>query len=87
MATNKTYPWAENIGPVGPARNKVRFKEVPQWACYHMPDDKSPKKERVGKKISKLMHEGKPQDQAVAMALNMEREHRLTDSGGYKRKH
>ena len=40
---------------------------------------------RVGKKISKLMHEGKPQDQAVAEALSMERAHRLTESGGYKR--
>ena len=40
---------------------------------------------RIGKKISKLMHEGKPQDQAVAMSLAMDREHRLTEEGGYKR--
>jgi hypothetical protein len=40
---------------------------------------------RVGKKISILMHEGKPQPQAIAMAMSMEREHRLTESGGYKR--
>ena len=40
---------------------------------------------RVGKKISHLMDEGKPQDQAVAMAINMEKKHRLTESGGYKR--
>ena len=40
---------------------------------------------RVGKKISHLMDEGKPQDQAVAMSLEMERKHRLTESGGYKR--
>jgi hypothetical protein len=40
---------------------------------------------RIGKKISILMHEGTPQKQAEAMALSMEREHRLTDSGGYIR--
>ena len=40
---------------------------------------------RIGKKISKLMHEGKLQEQAIGMALGMEREHRLTDSGGYIR--
>jgi hypothetical protein len=40
---------------------------------------------RVGKKIGHLIREGKPKDQAVAMALNMEREHRLTESGGYQR--
>ncbi len=40
----------------------------------------------VGKKISKLMKkEGKPQKQAVAMALNMKREGRLTPGGGYRR--
>lgn len=37
-------------------------------------------------KISKLVSEGKPHDQAVAMALNMKREGRLTPSGGYVRK-
>lgn len=41
-------------------------------------------KDAVGKKISKLVHEGKPQKQAVATALNMEREGRLTSGGGYK---
>ena len=40
---------------------------------------------RVGKKIAKLMGEGKPKDQAVAVALNMEKSGRLTDSGGYIR--
>lgn len=40
----------------------------------------------VSKKISHLVKsEGKPQKQAVAMALNMEREGRLTKEGGYKR--
>ena len=41
----------------------------------------------VGKKISKLRHEGVKQDQAVAMALNMKRRGRLTKSGGYRRVH
>lgn len=40
---------------------------------------------RIGKKISKLMHEGKPQDQAIAISLAMERAGRLTKSGGYRR--
>lgn len=40
---------------------------------------------RVSKKISHLRDEGVPEDQAVAMAINMEKRHRLTDSGGYKR--
>ena len=33
---------------------------------------------RVGKKISHLMDEGKPHEQAVAMVVNMEKKHRLT---------
>lgn len=40
---------------------------------------------RVGKKIKKLTAEGKPQKQAVAIALNMDRAGRLTEGGGYKR--
>ena len=40
---------------------------------------------RVGKKIAILEHEGKPPAQAIAMALSMERAHRLTNEGGYKR--
>ena len=40
---------------------------------------------RVGKKIAHLMEEGKSQDQSVAMAINMEKKGRLTESGGYKR--
>lgn len=39
----------------------------------------------VSKKISKLVREGKPQDQAVATALSMKRAGRLTKSGGYRR--
>lgn len=41
---------------------------------------------RVSKKIEHLMHEGKPQKQAVAEALAMDRAHRLTAGGGYIRK-
>lgn len=40
----------------------------------------------VGKKIEKLMAEGKSQDQAVATALAMQRAGRLTARGGYRRK-
>jgi len=47
---------------------------------------RSLKNERVSKKISHLVHEGMPHKQAIATALNMEREHRITKSGGYKRK-
>jgi len=42
-------------------------------------------KTAVGKKISKLVHEGKPQKQAEAIALQMQRSGRLTPNGGYKR--
>lgn len=40
----------------------------------------------VGRKIEKLMVEGKPQKQAVATALSMKRAGRLTATGGYIRK-
>lgn len=44
-------------------------------------------RDRVGKKISHLMKkEGMPQKQAVAAALNMEREGRIGPRGGYRRK-
>ena len=46
---------------------------------------RSPGDGAVSKKVSKLMHEGKPQKQAVAMALSMKRAHRLTPGGGYRR--
>jgi hypothetical protein len=46
---------------------------------------KHKKESAVGKKISKLRHEEVPEDQAVAEALNMKREGRLTESGGYRR--
>lgn len=39
----------------------------------------------VGKKIGKLVREGKPQKQAVATALSMKRAGRLTKAGGYRR--
>lgn len=44
------------------------------------------KKDGVGRKISKLRHEGKSRKQAVATALNMKREGRLGSRGGYRRK-
>ena len=43
-------------------------------------------KSPVSKKISKLRHEGKSQDQAVATALSMKRAGRLTKEGRYVRK-
>ena len=46
---------------------------------------KKAKKSTESKKISKLVREGEPQDKAVAMALNMKREGRLTKGGGYRR--
>lgn len=42
-------------------------------------------KTAVGKKISKLVGEGKPQKQAVAIALQMERTGKLGSQGGYKK--
>jgi hypothetical protein len=45
----------------------------------------SPGDGAVSSKISHLVHEGKPQKQAVAMALSMKREGRLTKEGGYIR--
>lgn len=44
------------------------------------------RRDRVSKKISHLRHEGYPQKQAVAMAINMGKEGRITKSGGYRRK-
>ena len=46
---------------------------------------RKPRKSAESKKISRLVREGEPQDKAVAMALNMSREGRLTPSGGYRR--
>jgi hypothetical protein len=43
------------------------------------------KKSLVSRKISKLRSEGVKQDQAVAMAVNMGKKHRITKSGGYRR--
>lgn len=42
-------------------------------------------KSAVGKKIAKLVREGKPQKQAEAITLQMQRSGRLTSNGGYKR--
>jgi len=43
-------------------------------------------RKRVSAKVSRLMHEGKPQAQAVAMSLHMEEAGRLGPRGGYARK-
>jgi uncharacterized protein YoaH (UPF0181 family) len=43
------------------------------------------KDKAVSKKIKKLMDEGKSQQQAVAIALSMEREGKLGPKGGYKK--
>lgn len=41
---------------------------------------------RVSKKISVLEREEKvPHQQAIAMAINMDKRHRLDSNGGYKR--
>jgi hypothetical protein len=45
---------------------------------------RSAKNARVSKKISHLEHEGTPHKQAIAMAINMEKKHRITPSGGYR---
>tara|TARA_R110002020_G_scaffold164181_1_gene350654 strand:+ start:3149 stop:3286 length:138 start_codon:yes stop_codon:yes gene_type:complete len=39
----------------------------------------------VSKKIKKLIDEGKSQQQAIAIALNMKREGKLGPKGGYKK--
>ena len=44
---------------------------------------KKEKQKRVSEKISKLRHEGEPEDKAVAMALSMERHGRLHRGGRY----
>ena len=44
------------------------------------------KKSLVSQKISVLRHEGKPEKQAVAMAINMGKAGRLRPGGKYVRK-
>ena len=44
---------------------------------------KSERNKRVSEKISLLRHEGEPEAQAVATALNMERRGRLRRGGKY----
>jgi len=41
--------------------------------------------DRISRKISKLRHEGKPQREAIGMAMGMARKNRITKSGGYRR--
>lgn len=68
--------------------NPGTFEDLPAAAKSHTLGGgrrKSPGDGAVSKKISYLVREGKPQKQAVAIALSMKRAHRLTPSGGYKR--
>ena len=44
-----------------------------------------PRNKRVNRKISKLVDEGYPMYQAVAIALNMEENKKLGPKGGYRR--
>ena len=46
---------------------------------------KRKKRPPESKKISKLRHEGVPQQQAIATAMSMKRAGRLTPEGGYIR--
>ena len=46
----------------------------------------SKKPSRVGRKIRKLKREGKPQKQAVAIALDLERRGRIGPKGGLVRR-
>jgi len=46
----------------------------------------SKRSSRMSSKVSKLVREGYPRKQAVAIALQMERSGRLGPHGGYKRK-
>lgn len=41
--------------------------------------------DRIGRKISKLRHEGVPQREAVGKAMGMARAGRIGPKGGYKR--
>jgi hypothetical protein len=41
--------------------------------------------DRIGRKISKLRHEGVPQREAVGKAMGMARANRITKTGGYRR--
>lgn len=83
-SNSKTASWPKAPGQKGPRFNKVGFKEIKAYTAQDLGDD-AHGAHRVGKKISKLKHEGKSQDQSVAMALSMERKGRLTEKGGYKR--
>jgi hypothetical protein len=49
-----------------------------------MPLDKSGKKESVGKNIKTEMNAGKPQKQAVAIALNVKRKATASHKGKHK---
>ncbi|HEX7128340.1 MAG TPA: hypothetical protein VF406_21515 [Thermodesulfobacteriota bacterium] len=44
-----------------------------------------PKAKRISNKVKRLVHEGKPQKQAVAIAYSMARAGKLGPRGGYRR--
>lgn len=60
---------------------KIQTKELKEYQSEEAEKSNS----AIGRKISKLVHEGKPQKQAEAIALQMQRSGRLTPSGGYRR--
>lgn len=45
----------------------------------------SERNKRISEKLSLLRREGEPQKKAVAMAINMEKSHRLGRHGAYRR--
>ena len=69
--------------------SKKELKQVIREEIQATLDEKKKKtkvskagQKRVSKKIKKLKDEGKPQDQAVAIALYMERQKKLTEQEG-----
>ena len=69
--------------------SKKELKQVIREEIQATLDEKKKKtkvskagQKRVSKKIKKLKDEGKPQDQAVAIALDMERQKKLTEEEG-----
>lgn len=65
--------------------NPGTFADLPAASKSTLGGGPRRKRSAVSKKISHLVHEGKPQKQAVAIALSMKRAGRLTPSGGYRR--
>lgn len=63
------------VGELGKALARARVPKSVQRA----------QRGRISAKISKLHHEGKPAEQAQAMALHMAEAGRLGPRGGYRR--